>query len=279
MAARQDRHTFAFLERGHSRYDSGSRVDVDSRLLMAGLSGALALSSGTLTLGGFITHGTGDYDTRNSFANTARVKGSGDSQYTGFGLLARLDLTGADTGHPYLEASLQGGRVKTEFRSGDLIDAFGRGAKYDSASNYYGGHLAAGYLWQTRQGELDLYGQWLYTRREGDTVTLNTGDPIRFAAVESQRLRLGGRYAWTVNETIKPYLGLAWEREFGGKARATTYGYEIDAPKLKGDTGIVELGLSTHPSPARPLRIELGVQGYAGKREGVSAMLKVEYRF
>jgi outer membrane autotransporter protein len=169
--------------------------------------------------------------------------------------------------------------VKTEFQSGDLVDASGRGAKYDSASNYHGAHLGAGYVWQTGPGELDVYGQLLHARRGGDTVTLNTGDPVTFKAVDSHRLRLGGRYAWTMNDTLKPYLGLAWEHEFDGKARATTHGETIDAPSLKGDTGMVELGFSVHPSSFQALRIDLGIQGYAGKREGVSGSLKAEYRF
>jgi hypothetical protein len=42
---------------------------------------------------------------------------------------------------------------------------------------------------------------------------------------------------------------------------------------------MVELGFTVLPSSTQPLRIDLGIQGYAGKREGVSASLKVEYRF
>ncbi|MDR1936511.1 MAG: autotransporter outer membrane beta-barrel domain-containing protein, partial [Candidatus Accumulibacter sp.] len=197
----------------------------------------------------------------------------------GLGLLARLDFTGTRSGHPYAEASLQGGRVESDFKSGDLRDSLGRGAKYDTRSSYYGAHIGAGYLWKLGEaGEVDLYGQYLYARRGGDSVSLNTGDPIRFSAVESQRLRIGGRYAWTANK-IKPYAGLAWEHEFDGKAKATAYGYRIDAPDLKGDTGIVEFGLSLTPSKNTPVSIDLGLQGYAGTREGVSGGIKLEYRF
>ncbi|GHU09734.1 hypothetical protein FACS1894158_19110 [Betaproteobacteria bacterium] len=78
---------------------------------------------------------------------------------------------------------------------------------------------------------------------------------------------------------VKPYIGLAWEHEFDGKAKATAYGSAIDTPKLKGDTGIIELGLTVKPSATKPLTVNFGVQGYVGKREGMSGSLKVEYRF
>jgi outer membrane autotransporter protein len=277
-ASRAGMGSFGVIDGGSSRYDTGSHVDVDSLSLLAGLSGSLALDSGALTLGAFFSYGRGDYDTRNSFANAASVKSRGDSDYAGLGILARLDLTGTAAGHPYAEAHLQGGRVKTDFRSGDLVDSLGRGAKYDSSSNYYGAHLGAGYVWNLSGGEFDLYGKYLYARRGGDSARLNTGDPIRFDAVESQRLRIGGRATWTAGN-LKPYAGLAWEHEFDGKARATAYGRKIDAPDLKGDTGIVELGLTLTPSKTRPLTIDLGIQGYAGQREGASGSIKMKYRF
>ncbi|MDR3055191.1 MAG: autotransporter outer membrane beta-barrel domain-containing protein, partial [Zoogloeaceae bacterium] len=181
--------------------------------------------------------------------------------------------------HAYAEGSLQVGSVKTEFHSADLVDARGVGARYDSRSNYYGLHLGAGYVWNfSEKSGLEAYGKYLHARRDSDRVTLNTGDPLRFNAVESHRLRFGGRYFWTTN-TVKPYIGIAWEHEFDGKAKATSYNLPIKAPELKGDTGIVELGLTMTPSNTLPLTVNFGLQGYTGKREGVSGNLRVEYRF
>jgi hypothetical protein len=48
---------------------------------------------------------------------------------------------------------------------------------------------------------------------------------------------------------------------------------------LKGGTGIVEIGLTVKPSPDHPVSVDLGIQAYAGKREGMSGSLKLEYRF
>jgi outer membrane autotransporter protein len=97
--------------------------------------------------------------------------------------------------------------------------------------------------------------------------------------VDSYRLRLGGRFAYAVNEHISPYVGVAYEHEFDGKAKASTYGYSIDAPSMKGGTGIGELGLTIKPSPTLPLSFDLGVQGYTGKREGVTGSLQLKFEF
>jgi outer membrane autotransporter protein len=137
-----------------------------------------------------------------------------------------------------------------------------------------------GYVWNiTEAASLDLYGKYFWTRQEGDSLRLSTGDPVEFEDVDSSRLRLGGRFAYVVNEYVSPYIGAAYEHEFDGKARASTNGHAIDAPDLTGGTGIGELGLTLKPSPGLPLSFDLGVQGYTGKREGVTGSLQVRLEF
>ncbi|GHU28601.1 hypothetical protein FACS189497_04480 [Betaproteobacteria bacterium] len=60
---------------------------------------------------------------------------------------------------------------------------------------------------------------------------------------------------------------------------ASTYGYKLDAPKLKGDTGLLEVGLTVTPSARKGWSLDFSVQGYAGKREGVTGNVKAEYQF
>jgi outer membrane autotransporter protein len=90
---------------------------------------------------------------------------------------------------------------------------------------------------------------------------------------------LGTRFAYAVNEHFSPYIGAAWEHEFDGRARATAYGDSIKSPDLTGDTGIGELGLTLTPSATLPLSFDLGLQGYTGKREGVTGSLQVRLEF
>ncbi|MDR3213389.1 MAG: autotransporter outer membrane beta-barrel domain-containing protein, partial [Azoarcus sp.] len=100
-----------------------------------------------------------------------------------------------------------------------------------------------------------------------------------FKPVDSQRLRFGSRFGYAINERVSPYIGAAWEREFDGKARAAANGYAMDAPSLRGNTGIGELGLTLAPSASLPLSFDLSLQGYVGKREGASGSLQIKYKF
>ena len=113
----------------------------------------------------------------------------------------------------------------------------------------------------------------------GDSLTLSTGEPVQFKDVDSSRLRGGARFAYAVNEQVSPYIGAAYEHEFDGKTKAATNGFDIDAPKLTGGTGIGELGLSLKPSPALPLSFDVGVQGYVGKRKGVTGSFQMRFTF
>ncbi|GHV49919.1 hypothetical protein FACS1894168_0360 [Deltaproteobacteria bacterium] len=48
---------------------------------------------------------------------------------------------------------------------------------------------------------------------------------------------------------------------------------------MTGSTGIGELGLTLKPSQTLPLSFDLGIQGYVGKREGVTGSLQARWEF
>jgi autotransporter-associated beta strand protein len=269
---------FGTLSGGWSRYNTGSHVEMSSLSVLAGLSYGADLAPGHLTLGGFFEYGNGSYDTYNSFSNAAAVHGNGDLYHAGGGILGHFDF--ADTGI-YTEASFRAGGVHNEYSSGDLRDALGRSAGYNSSSAYYGLHLGAGYVLNiTDKASLDFSGKYFWTRQSGDSVTLTTGEPVKFDDADSHRLRLGGRFAYAVNKYVAPYVGGAWEHEFDGQVKAATNGFAIDAPSLRGDTGIGELGLTLTPRGRKSaLSVDLGVQGYVGKREGVTGSLQLKLEF
>ena len=278
-----ERHGFAgfgALSGGSLRYNTGSHLDMNSLSLLTGLAWGIDLAPGRLTLGAFFEYGNGSYDTHNSFTNAASVDGDGNAYYLGGGILARMDFVNIGPGRFYAEASGRAGKTHNEYDSSDLRDAAGRKADYDSSSPYYGLHFGTGYVWNINDAAtLDLYGKYFWTRQQGDSVGLSTGEHLSFDDINSSRLRFGGRFAYILNEHVAPYIGAAWEHEFDGKARATTNGFDIDAPNLHGNTGIGELGLSLTPSADLPLTIDLGVQGYTGKREGVTGSLMVKWEF
>ena len=100
-----------------------------------------------------------------------------------------------------------------------------------------------------------------------------------FESLSSHRLRLGGRYNFVPSRRVIPYLGGYWEREFSGTARASTQGFALPASSLRGDTGIGEVGIALKPATSRGFFIDLGVQCYGGKRDGVSAALNIGRNF
>ena len=134
-----------------------------------------------------------------------------------------------------------------------------------------------GYVWQAKDSlKLDVYGKYLWTRLYGDDAMVAL-DRYEFDTVDSQRLRLGARLDWQFSECASVYVGAAWEHEFNGEARATTYGMETPAPTMEGDTGVFDLGLSFTPAPN--LTVEAGLTGYAGMRQGIGGNVLVKYSF
>ncbi|GHU31020.1 hypothetical protein AGMMS50256_18880 [Betaproteobacteria bacterium] len=98
--------------------------------------------------------------------------------------------------------------------------------------------------------------------------------------MDSQRTRLGTRWSTTLSQQTRAYAGVAWEHEYDGKVKASIHGYPLDAPKLKGDSGMLELGVTLNPTNAKQgWTLDIGVQGHAGKREGVLGSLKARYNF
>ncbi len=271
---------FAVVSGGYSRYDSGSHIDVNSFSLMTGLSSSRGTTPGRITLGAFFEYGSGGYNTDNSFGNSASVSGDGNTSYVGGGILGRFDFQNTGPGHFYAEASGRAGNVRNRYYNGDLRDSWGRAADYESLTPYYGMHAGAGYIFEFGgAASLNLYGKWLWTHQEGESLNLSTGERLRFSSIDSQRLRAGGRFAYAVNKYVTPYAGAAYEHEFNGKSRARSNGFDIGAPDLRGDTGIGELGVILKPSERFPLSLALNAQGYVGKRQGVSGGLQIKFEF
>ena len=272
---------FFALSGSSLRYNTGSHTDVNGMALVVGLAKKWQCSTTDLLLGTFFEGSWGSYTSHNSFDSVAMdsVKGKGDVQGLGGGLLARLELTESIMKGLYSEASLRLGSLSTDYHSDDLLDLSGNRASYDTNNLYYGAHFGLGYVWTiTEQANLDTYAKYFWTHQNGGSVTV-LEDKINFNDSDSHRTRLGTRFSYIINEAITPYIGAAWEYEFDGKATATTYGYSVPAPSLKGSTGLGELGLSWTPSNAQSFSLDFGVQGYTGMREGVSGSLELKYEF
>jgi outer membrane autotransporter protein len=191
-----------------------------------------------------------------------------------------MDFIKLGPGRFYLEGSGRAGKSHNEFDTSDLRAYNGRKAEYDISTSYFGLHVGTGYIWELSEvAALDTYAKYFWTHLEGEDTRLESGDPVHFMDIDSHRLRLGGRFTYIINEYCSPYIGAAWEHEFEAKARGTAYGDPLDAPNLRGDTGVGELGISLRAPLAVPIIFDLAVQGYTGKREGVTGSLQFRIEF
>jgi outer membrane autotransporter protein len=259
-------HLFAVLSGGNLRHKTGSHIDVDGLVLATGFSGTRATPAGELTLGAFFEHGEADYST-----HPRTVRGRGDAEYSGGGILARLAFDETSRGHFYAEATARAGKIDLDFRSAD--------GTRKTRSDYASAHAGMGYVLKlSERSTLNLYGQTLWSRQGSDAVELKGDGRVKFDPIESLRTRAGVRWSsQNSNRTGQLYFGASWEREYDGKARAKLEGYRLTTPQLKGDTALLETGFVLNP--VKPLTLEFGVQGHTGRREGVTGSFRMEYRF
>jgi outer membrane autotransporter protein len=247
---------FATVGYGNIHHQTGSSVAVEGHHLIAGLTLGKRFSTSRLTTAAFLEYG--------------------NTTYQGLGMLARSDF---DNGM-HVEGSVRAGEVSTDYRSNDLRDSLGKRAEYDTKNGYVGAHVGIGKTWTlTERDTFDVYTRGLWTRQGKDGTTLSTGERLEFDKIDSKRLQLGIRYEHTLNSGIQAYTGFAYDREYNGEAKVTTNGTRIDAPNLKGNTGIGEIGLKATPRPGQPFHLDFGLQGYTGKQEGITGSFRMRYFF
>jgi hypothetical protein len=265
---------FSAFSYSHSRYETGSHVDVDGFSFLIGATFGTDVSFGRFVFGAFFEYGDGNDDSYNDFAAFS-VDGSGDASYAGGGLLARLEFARSESGTSYAEISGRAGSVSTDFAS-DSIPNYGH-VTYDVKSSYWGAHLGIGRVFNVSESTtLDLYAKWLITHQSSESVVIE-GETVSFDAITSNRLRGGVRVSTALTDYVKPYFGAAYEHETDGDASATSRGLNLQTPSTGGGTGIGEIGLTV--LPADGFSIDVGVQGYIGQRQGISGSLRFVYSF
>ena len=283
---------FLVIDGSSNRYKTGSHADVDGFNMAVGLASGFELAGKhAVTLGAFFEYGRGTYNTYNSFANYASVRGDGDTHYTGGGILGRIDFAGTGLGKVgkleagqndglYAEASLRAGHIDTDFDTNDILGIAGASSKYDSGADYFGLHGGVGYVMNfDERNSVDVYARYFWTKIDSETVTIGR-DRLHFDDADSSRIRIGARYSMAYNQQFKPFVGVAYDHEFDGKIGAHAYNLKLDKPSLEGDTGIFEAGVSMKPiSTIKALSVDISGQGFVGKRQGGGGGVKIKYQF
>ena len=261
--------TFGAVHGGSSRYETGSHVDVDGVTLATGA----VTKVGNTTLAGFVEAGWAS-----SESHVSGTKGDGDHDYYGFGAALRHTFENDF----YLDASARFGWASTEF-DGRYANA---NAQYDADGLYGSLHVGAGHVFTLNKTmNLDLYGRYVFTYLEGDSVRLETLERERFDMEDAvtHAFRIGARLTGVLHESVHWRAGLAYERVADGDAESDVIASgtraSLDVPTLEGNTGIMKVGITVRPKETSPWAVDFGLKGYVGDRQGVSGNASVVYSF
>lgn len=274
-AAARTMTPFAAMGGSALRQHSGSYVDVRGVNLSLGFAKEVRNAQGTLLFGPILEYGKGSYTSHLDDG----TRGDGNTHYYGGGIFARETQANGF----YYEGSLRAGRTTADYRSSDLSGATGSAdgsVRYDTSAAYWGAHLGLGRVVTLSGGStLNVYSKYFHARTAGDDVTLSSGEAYHFDAVNSDRLRIGGRYTHPVNTASSIYAGLAYQYEFSGDSRAHYSGMTTASPSVKGGSGMFELGWQMKPGDTSPVTVDLGLTGWVGRQQGVTFQAGAQWAF
>ncbi|MCQ2562298.1 MAG: autotransporter outer membrane beta-barrel domain-containing protein, partial [Alphaproteobacteria bacterium] len=253
---------------GYSKYNTGSHINLMGTSVMAGV--ATKLNADTV-IAGFAEGGYGHAHTTNSISNPmwfgiddSEIKGANNTEYYGGGVMIRYNDSCINC--LYAEASGRAGYVHNEWDG----DHMGYGANYTTGAMYAGAHLTLGYE-SDIAGVVgyDIYGKYAYTHQNGDKIVDNAMD---LKNINSHKSVFGGRFSLNTVKRFTPFIGMAWEHEYGSFANADVNmdgdAFGVPAPGMRGNTGIFEAGVTNAKATRSNWNFDGEIQGYTGVRQG-----------
>ena len=281
MKSRQGvRQTGPFAAARVGRYDLDVRGDLETNVISGLLGYAVNLQGSEI--GAFVEMGHGTYDTKTTVTvPVGETKGDSKHNYVGFGVYGNY-ATPIDWLH--VTGYVKGGWLRNEFSA----PIAGVSVDFDRTSNYWGAHLGM-------YGEFQAAGKiknrtflnYFYDGRESESYSASgssdvAGADFHFNSLNSHRAQLGSVFEYAYTSALRPYAALTYEYAFKADARGRAtdqFGdLALNGTDLEGSTGIVSLGW-TYQNEAKRFEFDLGVNGYTGKRQGVSAQLQAAWKF
>ena len=257
---------WAAMSQGTMRAETGSYVTTTGYNLSVGWAKEGKRKAAKTLFTPFVEYVRGTYHT---YLDDG-THGSGKISYLGAGLMGRIERP---DGH-WLEAALHGGRVRSDYTG--IISA-GTVSTYDSGNTYYAAHIGIGKTRLLRTGDtLNTYLRYFYSRQDGTSAELNTGETYDFDAVASHRMRAGFTFLHREDASKEIYAGLAYEYEFDGEGAASVQGLATDSPALRGGSTMVELGYRFIPPDSR-LSWHIHMAGWQGTRRGMTGNIQVSW--
>ena len=261
-------HIWAAMSQGTMRAETGSYADTKGYNLSLGWAKEQNVKAGKLLFTPFVEYGKGSYD---SYLDDG-THGSGKISYLGGGVMGRIEKANGI----WAEAALHAGRAQSDY-AGSIFA--GTTSRYDGSSGYYAAHFGIGKMRKIGTSDgLNTYLRYFYSKQDGMSAQLNTGEDYDFGAVASHRLRLGFTYSHRENAGKELYTGLAYEYEFDGTATASYQGFNAPSPSLTGGSVMVELGYRFAPKGSR-VSYDLHMMGWQGKRRGMTGGAQVNWAF
>lgn len=161
-----------------------------------------------------------------------------------------------------------------------MLRGSGKSAHYKSKVNYLGATLGTGFIYHVNdKSSFDSSIHYLWTCLGDDSINLD-GDEVKFDNLSSSRIQVKEQYSYQSTANIKFTLAGIYEYEMNSEANSSSSGFDVNAPSVKGSTGIMEMGIVATPiENNKDFSLNLNFRGYAGKRDGASATVIVKYDF
>ena len=261
----------AGINHDRMKVETGSYANIKGSHAVLGLG----KQSGRTYWGPFLEMGWARYDSHLD----SGLRAEGNAKYYGVGLYGKTTL---DNG-VYVESSVRGGRTNYTYESNELVTASSNvHASYDAHNSYYGAHLGLGKVMSYgNQLEGNVYANVFYSHQGEANATLTgkgLGETYAFDSVNSVRTRLGYKVSKHMSNHNTWYLGVAYEREFSGEARATVKGLSTLAPSLGGSSGLVEAGF-IYGSNRDAFSATLNVEGWFGQKRGATLGGSINWKY
>ena len=267
---------FTAARGGKWSYDTRTRIENN---IVSGLLGYGAKLSNDLTMGAFIEMGHGSYDTRTHVAGSTKA-GGGSHNYGGLGVFGDYAMPSIEGLH--FTGYLKVGLLRNEFNS----NIAGANVDYDRTGVYWGAHLGTHYDWDLTQSiRSRVFLSYFYDGQGDESFDIaGEGDVggahVSYDAIHAHRVQLGSMFEFAVSDTWRPYLGLTFEQILAAEAKGTATdaqgSFDLNSSDLEGSTGILSTGWTYQDGN---FSTELGLNGYAGTRNGVSGQIQANWKF
>ena len=265
---------FAAARAGKYSYDTNTRLETN---IVQGLLG-FGASLGSTNVGGFIEMGHGSYDSRmNSLLGD--VTGEGSQNFAGVGVYV-------DYGLP-----IDGWRLTGYIKGGQIDNSFnariaGVNAGYDEENFYWGAHLGTHYDFDVADlMRARVFLSYFYNGVDSSSYDIAGnaeigGAHISIDSINAHRVQAGSMLEFLPGSNLRPYLGLTVEQTIAAEASGTATDakgtMDLNASDLEGTTGILSAGWTYS---AGSFSTELGLNGYAGTRNGFSGQIQASWMF